>query len=278
MAVRKYKSPADRGTKAGQARILFLDIETAPILGNVWALWDQNVGLNQIDRDWFILSFGAKWLGDDRVIYHDQSKAADVEDDTALLGLLWKLLDEADIVIAHNGKQFDVKKINARLILAGLKPPSPYKVVDTLLIAKAQFKFTSNKLEYLADKLNKKYKKLPHSKFPGFALWKAVLRGDKAAWAEMRTYNEHDVLSLEELYLTLRPWDRRHPNVDVYDTDHEGSACPVCGGTHLQKRGFYFTNSGQYQRYVCMAHDCGAWSRSRYTVNTKAKRKATLTA
>jgi hypothetical protein len=277
LGTRKYKSPADRGTKAKQARILFLDIETAPILGNVWSIWQQNVGLNQIERDWYILSFGAKWLGEDRVLYFDQSKAKDIENDTDLLVRLWKLLDEADIVVAHNGKQFDTKKINARLILAGMSPPSPYKVVDTLLIAKAKFKFTSNRLEYLADKLNTKYKKLPHAKYPGFALWKAVMSGDKAAWAEMRAYNEHDVLSLEELYLKLRAWDSRHPNVDVYDDEHEGPACPVCGGTHLQKRGFYYTNSGKYQRYACMNPQCGAWPRERYTANSKKKRKATLT-
>lgn len=276
MAVRKYKSPADRGTNKGQARILFLDIETAPILGNVWSIWQQNVGLNQIERDWYILSFGAKWLGDDRVIYHDQSKAKDIEDDTGLLSKLWKLLDAADIVVAHNGKQFDTKKINARFILAGLKPPSPYKVVDTLLIAKAQFKFTSNRLEYLADKLNTKYKKLSHAKYPGFALWKAVMAGDPQAWAEMRTYNEHDVLSLEELYLILRPWDKKHPNVDVYDDEHEGEACPVCGGYHLQKRGFHTTNIGKYQRYVCMNPSCGSWSHARAPLNTKQKRKGLL--
>lgn len=278
MGFRKYKSPAERPTRDGQARVLILDIETAPILGNVWRIWKENVGLNQIARDWFILSWGAKWLGKDGVIYHDQSRAANVEDDKAILGKLWKVLDEADIVVAHNGRKFDVRKINARLILNGFTPPSPYKIVDTLEIAKQNFAFTSNRLEYIADKLNTQYKKLKHGKYPGFELWKAVLSGDKAAWAEMRTYNEHDVLALEEVYLKLRAWDKRHPNVDVYDTTHEGHACPVCGGTHLQKRGFYFTNSGQYQRYVCLAPDCGAWSRSRYTQNTSAKRKGTLTA
>lgn len=274
MGTRTYKSPADHGTKPGQARMLFLDIETAPILGNVWSIWQQNVGLNQIERDWYILSFGAKWLGDDTVIYHDQSRASDIEDDSALLRKLWKLLDAADIVVAHNGKQFDLKKINSRMALAGMRPYSPVKVVDTLIIAKARFKFTSNKLEYLADKLNTKYKKLVHGKYPGFALWKGVLSGDKAAWAEMRTYNEYDVLSLEELYLILRPWDSKHPNVDVYDDTHDGQACPTCGGYHLQKRGFHRTNIGKYQRLSC--NDCGSWSHARQPINTKTKRKGLL--
>ena len=278
MGLRKYKSPADRGTKAGQARILFLDIETAPIAANVWRIWQENVGLNQIDKDWHILSYGAKWLGVDGVLYEDQSKAVNIEDDSALLAKLWKLLDEADIVVAHNGRRFDIKKINARMIFAGMKPPSPFKVVDTLEIAKTNFAFTSNRLEYLADKLNSKYKKKSHSDYPGFLLWRGVLDGDKKAWAAMREYNEYDVLALEELYLLLRPWDRRHPNVDVYDDDHEEHACPVCGSYHVERRGFTYTNSGKYQRYRCMEDSCGAWSRSRYTMNATAKRKATLTA
>jgi predicted RNA-binding Zn-ribbon protein involved in translation (DUF1610 family) len=276
MRARKYKSPAPHGTKKGQARVLILDIETAPILGNVWRIWKENVGLNQIERDWFILSYAAKWLGEDRVMYEDQSKAPDIENDKDLLGKLWKLLDEADVVVAHNGKKFDIRKINARMVLNGYKPYSPIKVVDTLEISKTNFAFTSNRLEYISGKLNKKYRKLKHGKYPGFELWRAVLAGDKAAWAEMRTYNEHDVLSLEETYLELRPWDRRHPNVDVYDDEHEGHACPVCGSHHVEKRGFARTNSGKYQRFQCQ--ECGGWSRSRYTMNTAAKRKATLTA
>lgn len=275
MGHRIYRSPAAAADTANnQARILILDIETAPIAANVWRIWQENVGLNQIDRDWYILSFGAKWLGEDKVVYFDQSKAEDIENDKVLLEKLWKLLDEADIVVAHNGKKFDVRKINARFVLQGLKPPSPFKIVDTLILAKAQFAFTSNRLEYLADRLNKKYKKLPHAAFPGFELWKAVMRGDKKAWAEMRRYNEHDVLALEELYLILRPWDKQHPNVHVYNDDIDDQACPVCGGYHLHQRGYRTTNVGKFPRYVCV--DCGHWSSGRVAVNTKEKRKGLL--
>lgn len=256
-----------------KARMLTLDIETAPIMANVWALWDQNVGLNQINSDWHLLSFAAKWLGEDKVIYADQRGRRNKENDLRLLKILWKLLDEADIVIGHNAKRFDVKKINARFLLAGMKPPSPYKVVDTMIIAKSQFMFTSNKLEFLTDKLNVKYKKLPHGKFPGFALWKAVMADKPGAWEEMEEYNKYDVLSTEELYLILRPWDRQHPNLATYDQEDEGYVCPVCGSSDLWKRGFHHTNTGIFQRYQC---SCGAWSHDRTNASTKTKRKATL--
>ena len=42
--------------------ITVLDIETAPIVGDVWRLFDTNVALNQIKLDCRILSFTAKAL------------------------------------------------------------------------------------------------------------------------------------------------------------------------------------------------------------------------
>lgn len=258
--------------RKGQAKTLILDIETAPIAGYVWRLWKQNVGLNQIIGDWYILSWAAKWLGDNKVFYHDQSRAPKLEDDTDLLVKLWHMLDEADFVVAHNGRKFDTKKINARFIKAGLGPPSPYRIIDTLEIAKAKFAFTSNKLEYISELLNVDFKKLKHGEYPGFALWTAVMAGDKAAWREMRLYNEYDVLSLEETYLHLRPWDDRHPNVNFGESAE--NRCPPCGSADLAPKGYAHTNTGKYQRYQC--NDCGAWSRSRYTLNQTSTRKALL--
>lgn len=285
MATKHYKAPflyrRGRGRPAKQVgpKVLILDIETAPILARVWRTFKENIGLNQIYGDWFLLSFAAKWLGDSKVLYFDQSRAANVENDRPLLEKLWHLLDQADIVVAHNGKKFDVKKINARLVTAGFPPPSPYMIVDTLLIAKDKFAFTSNKLAFLTEQLNETYKKHDHGNFPGFELWRAVLNVGSAeakrAWAEMKTYNEYDVLSLEELYLKLRPWSDKHPNVANFD-DSEEMRCPICGGTHLQKRGVYHTNTGTYQRYVCTDKTCGAWSRTRYTESSKGKRKSLL--
>ncbi|WP_175726996.1 ribonuclease H-like domain-containing protein [Burkholderia ambifaria] len=106
--------------------------------------------------------------------------------------------------------RFDAKKINARFILLGMPPPSPFRVVDTMLEARKHFGFTSNKLEWLTDKLCKTHKKKKHAKFPGFELWRECLKGNPEAWDEMRSYNTDDVLSLEELYLVMRPWMSGH--------------------------------------------------------------------
>ena len=256
-------------------RILLIDIETSPMVVYTWSLWDQRVGLNQVIEDWSILSFAAKWLDDpdDKIMYFDTTNMKDLKDDSKLLPKLHKLLDEADIVVGQNSKSFDTKKINARFALSGMSPPSTYRQYDTKIIAKRHFKFTSNKLAYMTDKLCTKYKKLDHGKFGGFALWKEYLAGNKEAHKEMREYNEYDVLSLQELFLKLLPWDDSI-NFNPY-TDCEYDVC-TCGSIDFKKKGFHYTNTNKYQRYECK--NCGKSMRSRTPVKTKNKKKSTNTA
>lgn len=262
-------------SKGSGPKVLFLDIETCPILGYVWSLWEQNVAINQIYKDWSILSWSAKWAGDpaSKTMYADQSKVKNIEDDSGILKQLWKLLDEADIVVTHNGVKFDQPKIFARFILNGMKPPSPFKHIDTCSIAKRAFGFTSNKLEYITDKLNKKYKKLKHKEFPGFEMWSECLKGNKKAWAAMKKYNMYDVLSLEEVYEAIAPWSGSLPNFALYSDDEEPMC--NCGSEDLHARGFAYTSTSKYQRYQCQ--DCGSWSRGRANLLSKAK-KASLRA
>lgn len=246
-------------------KILVFDIETAPILGRVWSLWNNNLGLNQIKNDWFMLSYAAKWVGNDEVIYSDLRGAVKKENDYHLLTELWDLLNEADIVITQNGIRFDSKKVNARFVLNGFQPPSSYKHIDTLVIAKRIFGFTSNKLEYMTDKLCVTHKKLKHAKFAGFELWTECLADNIEAWKEMEAYNRNDVLSLEELYFILAAWDNKHPNFNLYQNPEE-HACR-CGSKDVVKYGYAYTQVSKFQRYRCK--DCGAESRGRKNLFTK---------
>lgn len=251
-----------------------LDIETSPIEGFVWSLWKQNVGLNQIKRDWTVLSVAFKQLEYKKVHYYDVSEQEDVFDDLPLMHIIWTVLDESDIIIAQNGKKFDARKINARLLELGFPPPRPYKIIDTMLSARAIAAFTSNKLEWLA-KILTSYRKDKHTEFQGFDLWTACMNGVPAAWRAMRRYNLQDIPTCEAVYLALRPWIIGHPNVAMYYTD-DARRCPRCGSVHLTvlTRPVY-TQSGQYEQYRC--DDCGGYARGRYTTNTLAKRKAMLT-
>lgn len=241
-----YKAPENK------VKILFLDIETAPAAGFYFGnRYEINISQDQVISESFILTYSAKYLGNENVIYgaldYDEVKA---EDDYRIVAELYDLLNEADIVVAHNGKAFDIKVINARLVYNKFNPPLPYKVVDTLLLARRAFKFPSNKLDALCKYLGIGGK----ISIAGFATWKGYLNGDPKSMEEMVEYNNNDVLILEELYLTLRAWDNQHPNLNVYAGGKD--VCPCCGGESFALvRKFSYTNVSEFTTYHC--NECG---------------------
>jgi DNA polymerase III epsilon subunit-like protein len=256
------------------AKILMIDTETAPKRAYVWGMWKNNIGLNQLISDGYVLCWNAKWLGEDEVLgdsldEYPEAYNEDPENDYYIMESLWKLLDEADIVVAHNAKHFDIPVVNARFVLHGMHPPSPYKIVDTLQLAKKYFRFTSNRLDALGQLLGLGRK----VDTGGFSLWARVLDKDAAAWDKMTDYCEQDVRLLEEVYLKLRAWDKQHPNVGLY-TDMARPVCNVCGSEHVVKKGYDYTNVSIFHRYKCVS--CGHNMRERYNITDKAKRKNIL--
>lgn len=218
-------------------------------------MYEQNV--IQVLEPSKIISVAWKWLTEKEVTVkalpdYDIYKSGQL-DDTKLVEDVWKVLDEADIVIAHNGDSFDIKKLNSRFIAFGLTAPSPYKTIDTLKVAKKYFKFDNNSLEQLGDYLKEGHK----APTGGFSLWTGCIAGDKEAWTRMKIYNARDVELLERVYLRLRPFITNHPNVNQDDASN-GYSCPTCTSHNTSKRGFTMTLTGRKQRYQCM--DCGAWS------------------
>lgn len=258
-------------TPVSGPRVLIIDIETLPMEAYVWGLFDQNIGLEMVKTDWSILSFSAKWLGspEDEVMYQDTRNEENIRDDSKLLKTIHSLLNEADVLIVQNGVRFDVPKINARFVLNDMKPPTSYRIIDTMRIAKSKFGFTSNKLAYMTDKLCVKYKKLDHGKYAGFKLWDECMKGNLDAFNEMEKYNKYDVLSLEELYTILAPWDKTI-NFSVFNENLEHRCS--CGSSEITEDGFVYTNLAKYQRYVCT--NCGKESRDSQNLLTKEKRKS----
>lgn len=254
-----------------EPKLLFFDIETSPLEVYIWDLKVNNpyIPLNMLKEEWSILSWSAKWENDDKILYQDNRKAKQVRNDKELLKGIWKLLDEADIVVTQNGKRFDVKKLNAKFIEHEMEPPSPYRHIDTYQISKKNFVFTSHSLAYLAKVLKCKSQKGGHKKYPGFELWKECLAGNKEAWNEMEEYNILDVLTLEEVYYKLAPWDNS-VNFNVFNPE-EGHVCS-CGSTKLKKNGTDKTNSGVFQRYKCSS--CGKPYREKINLLSPEKRKS----
>lgn len=255
-------------------KILLLDIETAPNRGFLWSIWKEVMSYNFIESDWFIMCWAAKWLDDKKIqscaISDFKKYKKDTECDKEVLTRIWKLMDEADVIVAHNAVKFDRRKINTRFILHGMPPPSPYKVIDTLLVARQEFNFTSNKLNDIAKFLDLGQK---HDT-DGFKLWTDCLAGKMKAWKKMVKYCKQDVILLEKVYLKLRPYIIQHPNVGVYN-DEIVTCCTKCGSTNLRKDGHSYTNVGKFQLYECK--DCGGYSRSRKQSFEKGETKPLLT-
>lgn len=258
-------------------KILIVDIETAPLIAHVWAIWDQTIGLNQVVKDWHMLSWCAKWLepgpyakSDKSVVFKSQKGKKDVSDDKQLIQEIRDLLDEADIVLTQNGIRFDNRKINAKCLEYGIKPPSSFRHLDTKVIFQKHFDLPSYKLEYLTNKFNKRYKKLKHNEFPGHDMWTECLKGNPRAWDCMEKYNKYDVLALEELWHVVSAWDTSINFAWYSDKIEDTCSC----GSHkfLPKDKYHYTNAGKYQKYVCA--ECGREVRSKQNLFSTEKRKS----
>ena len=227
-------------------RILLLDIETAPANALVWALHNQYVGPEQLVSHGYVLCVSWKWLGEKKLYYE---RVAGRE--KAALSRIHKALDQADFVIHYNGTKFDIPTLNREFVLCGMAPPSPVKQLDLLKTVRKQFKFSSNKLDYVCQRLGLGNK--VHHK--GLRLWKDVMDGVESSWAVMSKYNKWDVVLLERLYHRILPWINNHPNTTLYTG--KLNSCPRCSSVHYQSRGVYKGATISYQRLQC--NNCKGW-------------------
>ena len=245
-------------------KILLLDIETAPNKAYVWGLFDQNIAINQIETAGYVLCWSAKWLDQKDLIF----SSAHHDGEKRMLFKIRKLLDEADAVVHYNGKKFDIPTLNKEFILQGFPPPSPFHQIDLYRVARSNFKFASNRLDYVAKSLGLG-NKVAHK---GMELWKGCMDGDAESWKVMEAYNRQDVVLLERVYYKMLPWIKNHPNHGLYDKDPT-LVCPNCGSKHYQKRGYSYTKSQKYVRFQCQADGCHAWFRSNLAENKRGSSK-----
>lgn len=236
-----------------ELKMLFLDIETSIPKVYTYGLWQQNISIANIIEHPRMIAFTAKWFGKRKIHafseYH-QSRAE-------MLQAMWDLLDESDVVLGWNSRSFDIKWIQGEFAVEGMKPPSPFKQIDLMAESKKNFRFLSNKLSYVSQRL------LDDDKidYNMANMWIKVNNPEtseeerKKEWNAMLRYAKKDTALLEPLFLELRPWIRMpHPM-----TDHEGLNCRNCGSTNLNRRGEATSLQGTYPRYCCK--DCGTWMR-----------------
>ena len=149
-----------------------------------------------------------------------------------------------------------------------MQPTSPYKTIDTLKESRKIAAHSSHRLDYLG-KLFANKGKLETD----YALWKRCKAGDPESLLYMEKYNKEDVLLLEEVYLTMRPWIKSHPNVSLY-IDSNKPICTACGSKKLVPVEDYVTMASVFPGYRC--GKCGHINRGRATQLSLKKRKAML--
>lgn len=236
--------------------ICTLDIETSPNVADVWGLWNQNVGINQIRESSRVICFAAKWYGVDKVEFWSEFHHGR----DGMIRAAHAILDRADIIVTYNGVKFDLPHLRREFFLAAMNPPSPWQDVDLLRVVRRQFKFPMNKLDYITQQVGIGAK----TSNGGHTLWTRCLEGDPAAWKLMKKYNKQDVRLTEKLYDKVLPWITGHPHVALY-TGETAPACSRCGSLDLTPSGHTTTPLSAYQQYKC--NNCGSWHRGSRAIN-----------
>jgi hypothetical protein len=236
-------------------RTLCLDIETTPILCWTWGLWNQNINPVQVVKPSQLLCWAAKWVGESDMEF----RGLKPDGRKRMMQRLWKLVDEADVILHYNGQRFDVPRVQREFLELGMLPPSPFKHIDLLKTARRQFRFDSNKLDQVGKQLGLGRKE----EHEGFRLWIRCIDGEASAWDRMRRYNERDVRLTEKVYGIFRPWVVAHPSHAAFAGER---VCPKCGSGMLERRGYTTLSTGKYGRLHCKT--CGAWSRDTARVAT----------
>lgn len=246
------------------SKILLLDIESSPNTAYVWGLWKENIPLQRLIESSQVLCWSAKWLGSKEVLFDSIHNSRH----KTMIKNIHKLMDEADAIVHYNGAKFDIPTLNKEFLLLGLPPPAPYKQIDLLQTMRSRFRFPSNKLDYVAERLG-----VGNKHETNFQLWIDCMNKDSTAWKTMEAYNKQDVLLLEKVYHKVLPWIKNHLNMSLFAED--GLACPTCGGRHYQRRGYNMTAAGKYQRYQC--RDCGNWFRGNTNLKVNKSKMVNIT-
>lgn len=188
-------------TKARTPKILIYDIETSPNLGWFWrAGYKQNISHDQIVKERGIICVSYKWLGEDEVYNLTWDKD---QNDYFLVEQFVEVLNEADLIVAHNGDRFDIKWLKTRALYHRIPMLPNYKQFDTLKVAKSKLYLNSNRLDYISKFLGHEGKIKT-----SIDLWLDIIfKNDREALNKMLEYCDEDVRQLEKVYNELKYLD-----------------------------------------------------------------------
>lgn len=229
-------------------KVLFIDIETSPILGWFYALGKTHIGDVQIEQDSMVTSISYMFEGEKKPhILTWDFKAKQGEKDKQMLIKIVEIMNSSDIIIGQNGDNFDLKTLQWRLNVLNLTPREEILTLDTLKLSRKSFRPPCHKQDYRS----KKYGfggKIPQDMTDCIL----VAKGDKARSSRRAVYNIKDVLDLRRIFWKELNYYIRLPSWFIGLLTGIKSKCPDCGSLRSIRHGKRVSKSqGEQQRVKC---------------------------
>lgn len=244
--------------------ILIYDLERVPgraivkhrgltIEGDFWDLgsWKHTIG-RRIHADDVIewprtITAAWRWYGQNRIHFAAEWHKGGHE---RFIGKVWEALDKADIVVGHNIRGFDNRKMLSDFMIYGIPRPSSYKTFDTLTESR-KAGFESNTLDALCKRLGIPAKTDKYT----VKMARDAAAGDPEAQRQIKGYGGGDIDASTGLYDRLRPYSSTHPHSPI-GTANDRLTCHSCWGDNLTPNGKRQAVAILYREYRC--DDCGA--------------------
>ena len=280
MTANRLKHIAPRIAPTVNARVVTLDIERIPgrarvkhrgltIEGEFWDLngWKHTIGrrIHADDvKEWPRTICAAwKWYDSEDVEFAAEWQVGGYD---GFMRAVWDVFDQADLIIGHNADRFDARHLMGGWAEMGLPAPSPYKVIDTLKIARGTFAYESNTLDALNKRLGIDAKT---DKYDA-RIARAAVNGDKEAQETLSAYNRGDIIASEALFDRLRPFAKGIPHLGMWTDD--ALACPSCGHTMTATGKTVHANVQRYEHLACP--NCGSHARGTTTLKNPTRTRS----
>lgn len=171
---------------------------------------------------------------------------ADMWNDKEVCKKLAKVLSTADRWITHNGKRFDARFLNVRLLKHNLPilPPMGKRHVDTCELTWKNLAMRAS-LKNIQEFFDLKNKKTPVD----LQTWTKAAAGNVAALKDVVEHCESDVLMLEEYAEKILPIQNMQENEKFH----------TCNPKFLRSNGYRVTDKKTFKRLFCLK--CSSWFR-----------------
>ena len=263
-------------------KTVFVDIETSLIELYSFRLGMQQPNIESLKEGsqtklltaawgswWDLYNGGAEYVHSVGNHHRKQAFNKDPLDDTYVLRKLWQVLDDADIIVAHNAA-FDRGWIEGRFMDLGWKKPSKYYVYCTYQTLHG-LNGVSKKLDYLSHKLIGTEK----VKHEGLPLWIGCQNGDVESFEKMEAYNIGDIYdTLYKVFMRTALYVNRTKCIDLAGT---GVFCSVTGDPLVKQEEPYRNRLTGLLYHTYVNEKYNLEYRDRYNVRSKKANSGYIT-